>query len=87
MYTASFFLMILIICQEMGLIELFKRSFSRSERFDPFSHIYIIQYERSEVTQKVIFNVNNFQFGPLWYIWANISETVHAMTNVSIKHL
>ena len=78
--------MILIICQEMGLIELFKRSFSRSERSSlthfPISILFSsnevlphviascsfvsvnpdLKYERSEVTQKAIFNV---QFGPL----------------------
>ena len=46
-----------------------------------------LKYERSEVTQQVIFNVKNFQVWPLWYTWTNIFETVHAMTNVSIKHL
>ena len=35
-------------------------------------------------TLKVIFKV---KFGPLWSIWANISETVHAMNNVSMKHI
>ena len=38
------------------------------------------------ITLKVIFIVRKVQFGPLWSIWANISETVHAMINVSMKH-
>ena len=36
---------------------------------------------------KVMFKVRKFQFGPLIYSLANISETVHAMINVCIKHV
>ena len=41
---------------------------------------------RCEITLNVVFNIRTLQFGPLWSIWANISETVHAMINVSMKH-
>ena len=35
----------------------------------------------------VIFKVRNVQYEPLWSIWAIISETMCAMTNVSMKHI
>ena len=47
----------------------------------------VLKYERCGITLKVIFKIRKVQFGPLWFIWANISETVHAMTNVSVKHI
>ena len=31
--------------------------------------------------------VRKDQFGPLLSIWADISETVHAVTNVCMKHI
>ena len=39
------------------------------------------------MTLNVIFKIRKVHFGPLGYIWANISETVHAKTNGSMKHL
>ena len=36
---------------------------------------------------KVIFKVKKVQFGPLLSILANISETVHAVTNVCMKYI
>ena len=36
---------------------------------------------------KVIVKVSNVQFGPLLYIWAYISETVHTMVNVYLWHI
>ena len=35
----------------------------------------------------VIFKVRKVQFGPLLSILVNISETLHAMTNVCMKHI
>ena len=35
---------------------------------------------------KIIFKVRKVQFGPLWSISANISETVHRMMKVCMKH-
>ena len=53
-YVYSFLLMILIICQEMGFIELFKRSFSRSER-SGLTHFPIsILFSSNEVLPHVI---------------------------------
>ena len=39
------------------------------------------------IDYKVIFKVRKVQFRPLLYIKANISETVHAVTNVCIKYI
>ena len=47
----------------------------------------VLKYERCRITLKVIFKVRNVQFEPLWSIRANILETVHVMTNVSMKHI
>ena len=44
-----------------------------------------LKYERYGITLKVIFKVRNVQFGPLWSISANISETIHRMMKVCMK--
>ena len=47
----------------------------------------VLNFEWYRVILKVIFKVRKVQFGTLWSIWANISETLQAMTNVSTKHI
>ena len=47
----------------------------------------VIKYERCGVTLRVMFKARKVQFGHLLSILANISETVHAMSNVSIEHI
>ena len=39
------------------------------------------------IDYKGIFRVRKVQFRPLLSIWANISETVHAVTNVCMKYI
>ena len=39
------------------------------------------------IDYKVIFKVRKVQFRPLLSIWANISETVHAVTNACMKYI
>ena len=34
-----------------------------------------------------MFKDRKVQFGPLRFIYANISETVYAMTNICMKHI
>ena len=46
-----------------------------------------LKYERYGITLKVIFKVRNVQFGPLWSISANISETIHRMMKVCMKYI
>ena len=39
------------------------------------------------IDYKGYFQGQNFQFRPLLSIWANISETVHAVINVCMKYI
>ena len=41
------------------------------------------KYENCAIALWVIFKVRIVHFGISWSVWANISETLHAMTNVS----
>ena len=47
----------------------------------------VVKYKCCAVTLKVIFKVRKVEFGPLWSICTNISEMVHDMTKVYMKHL
>ena len=64
----SFLGMILINCQEMDFIELFKRSFSRSERSGVahFPIIIDILFSSNEVLPKCISSCSFFVVKPIW---------------------
>ena len=50
-------------------------------------HVASVEWNQSSPKIWKIWNYSKRQKGPIWSIWANTSETVHAMTNVSMKHL
>ena len=51
-------------------------------------YINIIHAEWYWITLKVIkARLENNQFVSLWSTWANISEMVHGVTNVCMKHV
>ena len=61
-----------------------KGHFERSEK----GQICRFCYQFSAIWQRSFFsNADSSVFGPLLSIYANISETVHAVTNVCMKHI
>ena len=53
-----------------------------------FSEVILVLFSNcNSVILKVIFKVRKVKFGPLLYMYANISETVHSVTKVCMKHI
>ena len=64
----------------------------RNVSFVPFSDnslYYLVVLKSCTKISMVLshFQVRKFQFRPLWYIWANISSTLHALQFTSWKNL